>query len=78
MYARPLPDSRPLPPRRKFSIPAEIALACTAVATLALGIVPGRLLNFVQRATPINVAIPLATDGDTTVPTTATASSTAK
>ncbi len=65
LYARPLPDSRPVAPRRKFSVPAEIALGCTAVATLALGIVPGRLLHFVQHATPATLAVPpLAETGD--------------
>jgi NADH-quinone oxidoreductase subunit N len=58
LYARPLPDSRPPAPQRRFSLAAEIALGCTAVATLALGIVPGRLLSFVQQATPANIAAP--------------------
>ncbi len=74
LYARPLPDSRPAPARRRISIPAEIALGCTAVATLALGIVPGRLLSFVQRATPVNMPVPAATP---TTPTSAALQATA-
>ncbi len=58
LYARPLPESRSFVQSRKFSIPAEVALGCTAVATLALGIIPGHLLNFVQRAVPSIVAAP--------------------
>lgn len=46
---------------RKLTVPAAIALAATALATLALGIAPNRLLHLVQRATPVtNVAAPVA------------------
>jgi len=64
MYARALPDSRPVAAPWRISVPTEIALGLTAVATLALGIVPGRLLNFVQRATPTNIASPASPSGD--------------
>ena len=71
MYARPLPDSRPLPPKRQFSIAGELALGLTAVATLALGIVPGRLLAYVQHATPANVTVLAAPENTVDVQTTA-------
>ena len=37
---------------RRLTVPAGLALAGTGLATLALGIIPGHLLNLVQRATP--------------------------
>ncbi len=52
LYARPLNDSLGSTPIRKLTLPAGLALAGTALATLALGIVPGHLLNLVQRASP--------------------------
>ncbi len=52
LYSRPLADSLGYVQTRKLSIPARLALAGTALATLALGIFPGHLLNLVQRATP--------------------------
>ena len=52
LYARPLNDSLGYTPIRKLSFPARLALAGTGLATLALGIFPGHLLNLVQRATP--------------------------
>ena len=52
LYARPLPDSLGHNPTRKLTIPAALALAGTAVATLVLGIFPGHMLNLVQRASP--------------------------
>ncbi len=52
MYARPLDDSRGYAPTRKLTIPARLALAGTALSTLALGIAPGHMLNLVQRASP--------------------------
>ena len=53
LYARPLPDTNPsyaIP--RHLNVPAAIALSATAAATLGLGILPNRLLQLVQRATP--------------------------
>ncbi len=52
LYARPLADSLGHSPTRKLRFPARLALAGTGLATLALGIFPGHLLNLVQRATP--------------------------
>jgi NADH-quinone oxidoreductase subunit N len=52
LYTRPVREDSTLVPTRKLAIPAGIALAATAVATLALGIMPNRVLNLVQRATP--------------------------
>ncbi len=52
LYARPVTDSLGYAPTRKLPIPAGLALAGTALATLALGIFPGHMLNLVQRASP--------------------------
>jgi len=61
LYTRPLPATAaayqaPETPEilqtRRVTVPAGIALAAAALATLALGIVPGRLLHLVQRSTP--------------------------
>ena len=52
LYARPLNDSLGQTPIRKLTFPARLALAGTGLATLALGIFPGHLLNLVQRASP--------------------------
>jgi NADH-quinone oxidoreductase subunit N len=52
MYSRPLTDSVSYVPVRKLTIPAGIALAATALATLGLGILPNSLVNMVQHATP--------------------------
>jgi NADH-quinone oxidoreductase subunit N len=56
LYSRPLADSLTYVPSRKLTIPAAIALTATAAATLGLGILPGRLLHLVQRATPTTIA----------------------
>jgi NADH-quinone oxidoreductase subunit N len=56
LYSRPLTDSLTYVPSRKLTIPAAIALTATAAATLGLGILPGRLLHLVQRATPTTIA----------------------
>jgi NADH-quinone oxidoreductase subunit N len=61
LYARPLTDSVSYIPSRKVTIPAAIALTATAAATLCLGILPGRLLNLVQRATPTTIATSIQT-----------------
>lgn len=52
LYARPVREDASVLSTRKLAIPAGIALAATAAATLALGIMPNHLLNLVQRATP--------------------------
>lgn len=58
LYARPLANNAnsanflDQAPARKLSVPATLALAGAGLATLALGIVPGHVLNLVQRATP--------------------------
>src|SRR5579875_4216783 len=52
LYARPVTDSLGYAPTRKLTVPAGLALAGTALATLALGIFPGHMLNLVQRASP--------------------------
>ena len=56
LYARPVTDSLGYAPVRKLTVPAGLALAGTALSTLALGIFPGHLLNLVQRASPKVVA----------------------
>ena len=83
LYTRPVADasrpiadaSRPLPnaaapawtPRRTTA-PAAIALAAAAFATLALGIVPGRLLHMVQRAAPETLPTLTAAPTPSTLP----------
>ncbi len=52
LFARPHTDSLGHAPTRKLTVPAGLALAGTALATLALGIFPGHMLNLVQRASP--------------------------
>ena len=52
LYAKPLTDSPTQTHIRKLTLPAGLALAGTAIATLTLGIFPGHLLNLVQRASP--------------------------
>ena len=52
LYARPLTDSLGYTPTRKLTIPAGLALAGSALATLLLGVFPGHMLNLVQRASP--------------------------
>jgi NADH-quinone oxidoreductase subunit N len=52
LYARPLTDTVREAPRRAVTLPAGLALAATALATLGLGVFPGALLHLVQRAAP--------------------------
>jgi NADH-quinone oxidoreductase subunit N len=52
MYSRPLTDSITFVPARKMTAPVALALGATALATLALGVLPDRLVHLVQRATP--------------------------
>jgi NADH-quinone oxidoreductase subunit N len=66
LYTRPITDEAAdtitPPPARMFSPAAGLALAATALATLALGILPGRILHLAQRAspTPLATATPTA------------------
>jgi NADH-quinone oxidoreductase subunit N len=57
LYSRPLADSTTPVPERKLTVPAAVALAATAIATLGLGIFPNNILHLVQRATPSNPAV---------------------
>jgi NADH-quinone oxidoreductase subunit N len=63
LYTRPLPDTAQTVPIRKVAVPATLALAATALATLGLGIMPAPLLHLVQRAAP---ATPDITSAETT------------
>jgi NADH-quinone oxidoreductase subunit N len=57
LYARPLADTASVAPTpRHLNVPAAIALSAAAAATLALGILPNRILHLVQRATPATIA----------------------
>ena len=73
LYARPVTDSLGYAPTRKLPIPAALALAGTALATLALGIFPGHMLNLVQRASP--QPLPAYLDATPGAPTSAAAAS---
>ena len=58
LYARPLEaGGQDAFPSRKVPFPAALALAATALATLALGILPGRVLHLTQHATPTTIAV---------------------
>jgi NADH-quinone oxidoreductase subunit N len=57
MYSRPTTDSTSYVAERKLTAPVFIALAATALATLALGVLPNKLVNFVERATPETAAV---------------------
>jgi NADH-quinone oxidoreductase subunit N len=56
LYTRPVTETSALD-SRKVALPAGIALAATALATLLLGIAPGHLLHLTQRATPITLPV---------------------
>jgi NADH-quinone oxidoreductase subunit N len=60
LYTRPVAETSPALANRKVTAPAGIALAAAALATLALGIVPGKLLHLTQHATPITLPAPSA------------------
>jgi len=66
LYTRPVvaPDSNA--ETRKVAVPAGIALACAALATLILGIAPGRLLHLTQRSTPITLPVASAPPSEAT------------
>jgi NADH-quinone oxidoreductase subunit N len=70
LYTRPVVATEATTDTRRVAVPIGIALAASALATLALGIVPGRLLHLTQRSTPITlpVATTVAPDTTTTPP----------
>ena len=70
LYARPLADSLGSVNTRKLTFPAGLALAGSALATLALGIAPGHMLNLVQRATMPSVPAYLIPAAGSTLPAT--------
>ena len=55
LYAPPVNEAEPTPWAHRLSIPSGIALVTAALATLLLGVAPGRLLHLVQRAAPQTV-----------------------
>jgi len=61
LYSRPVVEDAAdvliPPPARMFSPAAGLALAATALATLALGILPGRILHLAQRSSPAPIAV---------------------
>jgi NADH-quinone oxidoreductase subunit N len=61
LYTRPLTTSRsalvPQMSSAKLSIPAAVAVTAAALAVLVLGIMPGRVLHLVQRATPATLPV---------------------
>ncbi|HEY5329018.1 MAG TPA: NADH-quinone oxidoreductase subunit N [Acidobacteriaceae bacterium] len=59
LYTRPVSgESIAPPPGRMFSPAAGLALAATTLATLLLGILPGRILHLAQRSTPSTIELP--------------------
>ena len=60
LYTRPVTATEATTDYRRISAPAGIAVAAAALATLALGIVPGRLLHLTQRSTPVTLPAPAA------------------
>jgi NADH-quinone oxidoreductase subunit N len=56
LYGRPTTDTIADTPTTRVTIPAALALAATAAATLLLGILPNRILHLTQRATPTTIA----------------------
>ena len=70
LYGRPLADSLGYVPTRKLTFPARLALAGTGLATLALGVAPGHMLNLVQRATPPMLPTYVAAPDGSTLPST--------
>jgi NADH-quinone oxidoreductase subunit N len=58
LYTRPVTATDATTDFRRISAPAGIAVAAAALATLLLGIAPGRLLHLTQRSTPITLPAP--------------------
>jgi NADH-quinone oxidoreductase subunit N len=69
LYTRPATAAEATLSKRKVAIPAGIALAATALATLILGIAPGRLLHLTQNSTPITLPASTNAGADTQVQT---------
>ena len=67
LYARPVRESEAAPRTSRVSVPAAAALAIAALATLILGIAPGRVLGMVQHATP-NAILPSEQSTASTLP----------
>jgi NADH-quinone oxidoreductase subunit N len=58
LYTKPVGDEAIAPPPgRMFSPAAALAIGASALATLALGVVPGKVLHLTQRAAPVNVPV---------------------
>ena len=68
LYSRRLTEESEQLPVRRLSFPAVAALAATGLATLILGIAPGRVLNMVQHATPSILSTPLEEPTTSTLP----------
>jgi NADH-quinone oxidoreductase subunit N len=68
LYTRPVVETELLNAKAKPKAAALVAMIACALAVLMLGMMPGRLLNLLQRATPATVVQPVA---DTTLDTTA-------
>jgi len=66
LYARPVtePAVNPL----KLTAPAALAITAAALATLALGVAPNRILHLVQRATPETLPAYVSTPIASTLP----------
>jgi len=57
LYARPSTDTlADTPTPSRVTLPAALALAATALATLFLGILPNHVLHLTQRAAPTTIA----------------------
>jgi NADH-quinone oxidoreductase subunit N len=65
LYTRPATAVEAKFETRKVAVPAGIALAATALATLILGIAPGHVLHLTQRSTPVTLPAPTSTAADT-------------
>lgn len=64
LYTRPVTATESTLATRRVAIPAGIALAATALATLFLGIAPGRVLHLTQRSTPVTLPAPPASNAE--------------
>jgi NADH-quinone oxidoreductase subunit N len=65
LYTRPVKETAMLDSDTKPHFAAMLAVSACALATLALGIMPGKVLNLLQRSTPATVSVaatPVPTD----------------
>jgi NADH-quinone oxidoreductase subunit N len=69
MYARPVTEVEDAARSYRVTVPAGLALAATAIATLALGVMPNNILHMVRRATP--TTLPTMTAAPVAGPSTA-------